>query len=123
MKTDCAQICAVAGSYIEALHRGDVDMLYRLFLPLAYLYGCPEGKLQAMPIADYLDLVANRQSPKAQGYPCTGNIVSIDMAGPYSSVVKVNVAVPPKEFVDLLSFVRVEGHWRIISKIYHASAS
>ena len=41
MMTDCAEICAVTGSYIDALHKGDVDMLCRLFLPLANLYGCP----------------------------------------------------------------------------------
>ena len=27
------------------------------------------------------------------------------------------------EFVDLLSFLRIEGRWRIISKVYHAAAS
>ena len=76
-----------------------------------------------MPVAEYLDLVTNRQSPESQGYPCSGNVVSIDMAGPDSAVAKVSVAVPPKTFVDLLSFLKIEDRWRIISKVYHVSAS
>jgi 4-oxalocrotonate tautomerase len=123
MKTDYEQICAAAGAYFSAIHKGDVDMLSSLFLPEAHLYASQDGRLQVMPISEYLDLVAGRPSPRSRGHPCSGDVVSIDIAGPASAVVKVSVAVPPKAFIDLLSFVRVEDHWRIISKVYYATVS
>lgn len=123
MTNDCVEICDAADAYFEALHQGDADRLSSLFLSESHLYASSDGRLQVMPIADYLDLVANRPSPESQGHLCSGKVVSIDMAGPNSAVAKVTVALPPMTFIDLLSFMKIEGRWRIISKVYHASTS
>ncbi len=119
---DCSEICAAAEAYFDALHTGDADRLRDLFVPEANLYASSDGELKVISIADYLELVAGRDSPATQSHPRSGHVVSIDMAGPDSAVAKVNVAVPPTRFVDLLSFLRVDGRWRIVSKVYRVVA-
>ena len=120
--SDCSEICAAAEAYFDALHTGDADRLRDLFVPEANLYAASDGELKVMPVADYLALVAGRDSPASQAHPRSGHVVSIDMSGPNSAVAKVNVAVPPTRFVDLLSFLRVDEQWRIVSKVYHVAA-
>lgn len=119
---DCSEICAAAEAYFDALHAGDAAQLGDLFAPEANLYAASDAELKVMPLADYLALVAGRDSPASQGHPRSGRVVSIDMAGPDSAVAKVNVAVPPTRFVDLLSFLKIDGRWRIVSKLYHIEA-
>ena len=33
--------------------------------------------------------------------------------------VKAECAIPPKAFIDLLTLVKLEGEWRIVSKVFH----
>ena len=40
----------------------------------------------------------------------------MDEAGPDTVMVKVEVLVGTREFVDYLSVLRLDGEWRIISK-------
>lgn len=119
---DCSEICAAAEAYFDALHTGDVAGLRNLFVPEANLYTSSEGELKVTPIADYLELVGSRESPASHAHPRSGSVVSIDIAGPNNAVAKVNVAVPLTRFIDLLSYLRVDGRWKIVSKVYHVDA-
>ncbi|MEM8976067.1 MAG: nuclear transport factor 2 family protein [Pseudomonadota bacterium] len=106
-------------TYMTALHEGDTDRLREIFLPESNLYASIDNELRGLPIADYIELVGSRDSPASQGHPPSGDLISIDTSGPASAVTKVSVVVPPTRFVDLLSFLRVNGRWRIITKVYH----
>ncbi len=106
-------------TYMTALHEGDTAQLREIFLPEAHLYASIDDELRSLPIADYIDLVGGRDSPASQGHPSSGELIAIDTSGPASAVAKVAVAVPPTRFVDLLSFLRIDGRWRIVTKVYH----
>ncbi len=115
----CTDLVSAATEYFDALHRGDAVRLGELFLPDAHLYAVSDDKAAVMPIADYLDLVANRPSPKSAGHSRSGNILAVDLSSPSSAVAKVTVNVPPARFVDILSFLKLDDRWRIAAKVYH----
>ncbi|MEM9354876.1 MAG: nuclear transport factor 2 family protein [Pseudomonadota bacterium] len=119
MTNRLGDLCDAAQTYMMALHEGDTAQLGEIFLPEAHLYASIDNEFRCMPIADYLELVGSRESPASQGHSLSGELISIDTSGPASAVAKVAVAVPPTRFVDLLSFLHVEGRWRIITKVYH----
>lgn len=119
MPNDMAGLSEAAQTYMVALHEGDTSKLREVFLPEAHLYASISDELKVMPIAEYIELVGRRDSPASKGDSFSGELISIDFSGPASAVAKVNVAVPPTQFVDLLNFVKTDGRWRIISKIYH----
>ena len=119
MTNDIQQLAVAAQTYLDALHAGDTSRLGALFLPEASLFTSIDGDLATMAIADYIGMVGQRASPKAQGHPNKGLILAIDFSGPASAVVKVEVSVPPKQFVDFLAFLKIRDQWRIITKIYH----
>jgi hypothetical protein len=49
----------------------------------------------------------------------TDCIVSIELFGPVTALAKLRCSIRPKNFVDLLTLIRVEGHWQVIAKVFH----
>ncbi|WP_429097677.1 nuclear transport factor 2 family protein [Aminobacter sp. BE322] len=43
----------------------------------------------------------------------------MEFAGPVTAFVRLNCAIGPKPFTDLLSLVKVDGRWQIVSKVFH----
>jgi len=68
---------------------------------------------------EYFPIVDKRPSPASRGEARTDQIVSIEFAGPATSFVRATCAIGPKKFIDLLTLIRLDGEWRIISKVFH----
>lgn len=83
------------------------------------LHSATDGSLAQMTCAQYLDLVRGRPSPKSRRAPRVDRILSIDASGQNAAVAKVECAVHPRYFTDFNTFAKVDGSWRIVSKIYH----
>jgi 4-oxalocrotonate tautomerase len=121
-QADFAGVTAALADYFDGIHEGDTAKLRGVFAPSANLY-CPlDGGLTEMSLAQYIDLVGGRPSPASQKQARTDRIVAIDFSGPDSAVAKVECSVPPKHFVDLLTFLRIGGEWRIVCKAFHIAA-
>ncbi|MEC8062071.1 MAG: nuclear transport factor 2 family protein, partial [Pseudomonadota bacterium] len=71
------------------------------------------------PRADYLEMIAGRQSPAAQGLARHDKILSIHWAGPNTALATVNCAIPPRYFTDYLTLMKGPDGWRIVSKSFH----
>lgn len=114
-----AEIVAVLGDYLDGLHHSDADKLGRIFHPQA-IYACgTEGSLTHLTMDQYLPMVAKRPSPASRGEPRRDRILSIEFAGPVTALARVECAIGPKRFTDLLSFIRLDGRWRLIAKVFH----
>ncbi|CAN7401055.1 nuclear transport factor 2 family protein [Bosea sp. LjRoot90] len=114
-----AEIVAALDAYFDGLYHSDADRLGQLFHPQA-IYACgTEGSLTYLTLAEYLPMVAKRPSPASRGEPRRDRILSIEFAGPVTALARVECAIGPKRFTDLLSFVRLDGHWRLIAKVFH----
>jgi len=112
------EITEALADYFDGIYKGEVDKLKTVFLPGAHLYSSTDGEVTDLPLVDYLARVAGRDSPASLGAKNFDRIVSIDFSGPTTAIVKVELAVAPRFYTDFLTMLKIDGHWRIISKTY-----
>jgi len=116
-------VSAVLADYFEGLYRSDTALLRRAFHPRA-VYACAtEGPLLRLDMDEYFPIVDKRPSPASRGDPRADRILSIDFIGPVTAVARVECAILPKRFSDVLTLVFVDGRWQIISKVFHFELS
>lgn len=114
-----AEIVAALELYFDGLHNSDADKLGQLFHPQA-IYACgTEGSLTYLTMDAYLPMVAKRPSPASRGEARRDHILSIEFAGPVTAFARVECAIGEKRFTDLLSFINLDGRWRLIAKVFH----
>ena len=114
-----ADIVGVMQLYFDGLYHSDTQRLRRVFHPQA-LYACAtEGSLTHLGMDDYFAVVDRRESPASRNETRADRIVSIELAGPVTALVRAECAIGPKAFTDLLTFVRLDGEWRLIAKVFH----
>jgi len=109
---------AAAEGYCRALHAQDTDALARIFHGDAHLYAPGADGLVNWPLAVFLERVASRAP--AGGEP-DFTIHSVDLAGPDMACVKLSVAVPPRRYTDYLNFLKLDGEWRVIAKVFRVA--
>lgn len=114
-----AEIAAVLALYFDGLYHSDAGKLAQVFHPQA-IYACgTQGGLNLLTMDAYLPMVAGRPSPASRGEPRRDRILSVEFAGPVTAFARVECAIGEKRFTDLLSFIRLDGGWRLISKVFH----
>lgn len=115
---DIAAVAAATQTYLDALYEGDADKLATVFLPTSALTQSFEGEVKIMPRDVWLDAVRTRPAPKAAGLARHDQILTIDRISGNLAHVKLNCAIPPRFFTDLLSFVKIGGEWKIAQKVF-----
>ncbi|MEQ8366445.1 MAG: nuclear transport factor 2 family protein [Roseicyclus sp.] len=115
-----AAVRGLAVAYCEAIHHARpevfVEMCHDNFLMTAVT---GSGGVQFWDKAAYLERVAGRAPfPGAPSY----EIFSVDVAGDEIARVHLNVDVPPRRFEDHLGFVRVDGAWKLITKVFRTQS-
>ncbi|MBP0581622.1 nuclear transport factor 2 family protein [Labrys sp. LIt4] len=112
-------LVAALQTYFDGLYHSDTERLRQVFHPQA-LYACAsEGSLTHLGMAEYFPIVDNRPSPASRNEERADRIISIEFAGPVTAFARVECAIGPKHFTDLLTFVHLDGRWQIISKVFH----
>lgn len=106
-------------AYLDGLHFSDTRRLGRVFHPAARYVTATDGDLLSLSMDEYLPMVEVRPSPHSKGEPRRDRIVSIELAGPVTAFARVECAIAPRSFVDLLTLVRLDGRWQIVSKVFH----
>ncbi len=105
--------------YFDGLYHSDTERLGQVFHPDAR-YVCATGsQLINLGLSEYFPIVDARQSPGSRGEKRQDRIVSITLAGPDTAFVQAHCAIGPKFFTDFLTFIRDEGRWQIIAKVFH----
>lgn len=117
-EADLAEIEAAVRTYLDAIHDGDADALARVFHPSSALTQSENGAIAITPRDVWLDRVRGRPSPRSQGLARHDRVLSIDLVGPTLAHVKVQCALPPRRFVDLLSFLKIDGRWQVAQKVF-----
>ncbi|CAH0255175.1 nuclear transport factor 2 family protein [Roseomonas sp. CECT 9278] len=119
---DAAAIAAIAqalGLYFDGLYHSDTRRLARVFHSDARYVCASEAPVVNLGMAEYFPIVDARPSPASRGEARRDRIVSIALAGPHTAIARVECAIGAKAFTDLLSFIRADGEWRIIAKVFH----
>ncbi len=119
MDTRYQELVAALDIYFDGLYHSDTKRLGKVFHPQA-IYACAtEGALTYHTMATYFPVVDARPAPAARNEKRADRIVSIEFAGPVTAIAIVNCAIGPKYFTDLLTFVKLDGRWQIMSKVFH----
>ncbi|GIX14863.1 MAG: hypothetical protein KatS3mg118_2822 [Paracoccaceae bacterium] len=116
---DMDALRASVDAYVEGLRRSDVALLSEVFLPQARLSAVAAGSVLDIPLPAWLDRVRARPDFAARGIDCPHEIHQIDLGSPATGFARLTTTVPPARFLDYLSFLRIDGRWRIIAKVYH----
>ena len=114
-----AALTAQMKNYFDGLYLGDVSRLERVFHPDARYICATEDPMVMLDMATYLPIVAAREAPASRGETRHDKIVSITFAGPETALVVANCTIGERFFTDLLSFVKTDSRWQIISKVFH----
>ena len=118
MSEDRAAIEAAVQLYLDGLYEGDADKLAATFHETSHLTYENGGKVAIMSRDEWFAIVRGRASPKAQGLSRHDEILLIDQSSPTTALVKVKCAIPPRFFTDYLSFLKVDGSWRVAEKVF-----
>ena len=114
---DSADIAHIlTDAYFKGIYTGDVNLLSSVYYSGTLLFGDAAGKPYFKTLAQYLDGVKNRQSPKDSGKPFKGEIVSIEIINSIA-VAKVHVEMYDFNYFELLSFHQLDGKWVIVNKM------
>ena len=113
-----SEIPLVLADYFDALFHCDVERLTRVFHPRAIYATADETPLLYRTMEEYFPVVAARQSPASRGEARRDHIDEIQLAGENTALARVRCSIGERDFVDLLTLVRVEGQWRIIAKVF-----
>lgn len=116
--SDLAEIETVVKTYLDGLYEGDADKIAAAFHQTSALTQALDGKLTITPRDEWLAAVRSRPSPKSKGLARHDRILAIDRVGPTMAAVKVQCAIPPRFFVDLLSLLKIDGRWQIAQKVF-----
>lgn len=109
-------------AYFKSIYEGDVNILGSVFYPGALLFGDVKGQPYKKTLAEYLDGVAHRQSPKDSGKPFKGEIISVKVV---NSIAIAEVRVTMYDFVyhEFLSFHKIDGEWYLVNKMISDTAN
>jgi Putative lumazine-binding len=102
--------------YFKGIYVGDTNLLSTVYYPGTLLFGDVAGKPYFKTLAQYLDGVKNRQSPKDSGKPFKGEIISIEIIQSIA-VARVSVKMYDFNYFELLSFHKLDGKWVIVNKM------
>jgi hypothetical protein len=119
-KAGNAESAKIAGilenEYFKGIYTGDTGKLRKIYHPGTLLFGDVKGVPYAKTLDEYLEGVANRQSPKDSGKPFKGEVLDIRVT---NSIAIAEVKVNMYDFVyeEYLSFHKIDGKWLLISKM------
>lgn len=118
MSTAYAELVQAMQLYFDGFYTGDVEMLERVFHPDCHLISGTGGSLANDPMQAVYARVRSRTKPSDAGQSRYDQIVSIHLAGPETALVTCRIAIEPKLFTDYLNFVKLDGRWQIVSKVF-----
>ena len=112
-------LTALLHEYFDGLYHSDTQRLRRVFHPQAVYATASGGTPTILRMDAYFDVVDQRPSPASRGEARSDRILSIDFVGPVTALAKVQCAIRPRHFTDLLTLIHVDGRWQVISKVFH----
>jgi hypothetical protein len=114
---DSLEIAGVLESiYFKGIYTGDVHQLQQIYHSGTLLFGDVKGQPYAKTLDQYLEGVANRQSPENSGKPFKGTIGDIRIVNSIA-VAEVTVKMYDFNYHEFLSFHKIDGKWLIVNKM------
>lgn len=109
----------VLADYFDGLYYSDSARLRRVLHPAAHYVCVTDGSLLKLDMAEYWPVIDRRPSPASKGEARADRIVSIEFAGPVTAHARLECTVLPRRFIDLLTLIKLDSRWQVISKVFH----
>ena len=122
MMTDHTTFLSLVGAverYFNFMFDSDVSHFDQVFASSAQLHGLRDDNLRSLPAQDYKTALAKGLSPRAKNAPGLQDILLVDFASPTQAMVKVRVRIDAVQYLDYLSYHRINGTWFITAKSFH----
>ena len=117
MNTDIRALLAIAEAYFDAAYEMDADKFASIFHPSSSVTKVGEdGNVSVTPIERWLAAVRNMKAPQQLALERYDEILSIDVEGELG-LLKLKLQIPPRNFTDMLSCLKVDGTWKIVQKV------
>lgn len=107
---------ALENYYFKGIYEGDLGLLQKVYYEGTLLFGDVKGQPYFKTLAQYFEVVQNRQSPIDSGKPFRGEIVSIDVVNSIA-VAEVKVKMYDFNYHEFLSFHKINNKWVIVNKM------
>jgi hypothetical protein len=105
--------------YFDLMFDNDVSRFEQVFASSAQLHGLRDGKLRLWSAPEYRNALASAASPKSKQAPRLQEILLVDVASSVQALVKVRVRIDLVQYVDYLSYHRIDDVWLITAKSFH----
>lgn len=113
-----AAVTDVLQRYLDGLHLSDTALLRTVFHPKAVYATAAAGAPLVLHMDEYFPIVDRRPSPASKGETREDRILGIDFIGPELAVARLECAIEPRHFVDVLTLILADGRWQIVSKVF-----
>ena len=117
-QADYAAVLELLETYYEGLYHTDVSKLESAFSPSARYATIANGSLLELSLDEYLPRVAQRTSPAEEGAPFEYQVRSIRFAGAHTALAELSCSLFGHDYTDFLSLLRIDGQWRIQTKVF-----
>jgi hypothetical protein len=115
---DVKEIQEIIQMYFDGSFEGSREKMDKVFHQAAHIYGhSPDGDLRDMPRDFFVDLVGSKPD-NSPSFPREDEIISIDFTGADTAVARVKLRVANTRFTDILSFMKLDGKWGVIAKLF-----
>jgi hypothetical protein len=115
---DYASVRTVIENYIEGSFIADTALLKRCFHPKALMSGHYRGELDIGSPQPFYDQLESEPSSKSSGDGYQAEISFIHIAGRMASAGLVETNLLGSDYVNHFHLLKIDGGWRIVSKIY-----
>lgn len=119
MSTSEEEVREALQLYFDGLYYSDTSLLRKVFHPQAIYATATEGSLTRLTMDEYFPIVDARPAPASRGEERRDRIISVEFAGPVTALARLEITMGPKQFIDLIALVHLDGRWQIISKVFH----
>ena len=116
---DKEQIENVVQLYIDCMDESNPDKVKEAFHENSTVVGYLHGELMQMSVDDFAGFVASQQPPpKEKGEDVAFETLTCEIEGT-TALVKVRGKYLGITFLDTLSFLKVDGEWKIYNKLFN----
>lgn len=116
-------IAAVIRTYFDCMNESSAEKVREAFHSNARITGYLPDGLYEMTVEDFAKFVASQQpSPKEKGDAEVLELVSLEIAG-NTAVARVRDQYLGMNFLDTLSFLKIDSEWSIYNKLFHVEST
>jgi hypothetical protein len=105
--------------YFDLMFDSDVARFDEVFARSAQLHGLRDAKVRILTAQEYKEMLKSYPSPQSKKAPRQQEILLVDFASPTQAFAKVRVRVDAIQYLDYLSYHRVDDNWLITAKSFH----